>query len=91
MHYANCNTYNADFDGDEMNIHFPQNEIARAEAALIANTDNQYLVPTSGDPLRGLIQDNVDSGVWMSSRDTFFNREEYHQLLYGSLRPEVDA
>ncbi|KAG1142379.1 hypothetical protein G6F36_015567 [Rhizopus arrhizus] len=91
MHYANCNTYNADFDGDEMNIHFPQNEIARAEAALIANTDNQYLVPTSGDPLRGLIQDNVDSGVWMSSRDTFFNREEYHQLLYGSLRPEVDG
>ena len=24
MHYANCNTYNADFDGDEMNVHFPQ-------------------------------------------------------------------
>ncbi|KAI9278023.1 hypothetical protein BY458DRAFT_452613 [Sporodiniella umbellata] len=91
MHYANCNTYNADFDGDEMNIHFPQNEIARAEASMIANTDNQYLVPTSGDPLRGLIQDNVDSGVWMSSKDTFFTREEYHQLLYGSLRPEIDG
>lgn len=91
MHYANCNTYNADFDGDEMNIHFPQNEIARAEAALIANTDNQYLVPTSGDPLRGLIQDSVDSGVWMTSRDTFFTKDEYHQLLYGSLRPEIDG
>lgn len=88
MHYANCNTYNADFDGDEMNMHFPQNEIARAEAALIANTDNQYLVPTSGNPLRGLIQDHVVSGVWMTSRGTFFNREEYQQLLYGSLRPE---
>jgi DNA-directed RNA polymerase I subunit RPA1 len=24
MHYANCNTYNADFDGDEINLHFPQ-------------------------------------------------------------------
>lgn len=24
MHYANCATYNADFDGDEMNLHFPQ-------------------------------------------------------------------
>ena len=24
MHYANCNTYNADFDGDEMNCHFVQ-------------------------------------------------------------------
>lgn len=27
MHYANCNTYNADFDGDEMNCHFPQDEV----------------------------------------------------------------
>ena len=52
MHYANCNTYNADFDGDEMNMHFPQNELARAEAYMIANTDNQYLVPTDGKPLR---------------------------------------
>jgi DNA-directed RNA polymerase I subunit RPA1 len=31
MHYANCNSYNADFDGDEMNLHFVQNHIARAE------------------------------------------------------------
>ena len=56
MHYANCNTYNADFDGDEMNVHFPQNELARAEAYNIANTDNQYCKPTDGTPLRGLIQ-----------------------------------
>ncbi|CAO3624522.1 unnamed protein product [Cunninghamella blakesleeana] len=91
MHYANCNTYNADFDGDEMNIHFPQNEIARAEAALIANTDNQYLVPTSGNPLRGLIQDHVVGGVWMTSRNTFFTKDEYQQLLYGSLKPEQDG
>ncbi|KAG0308698.1 hypothetical protein BGZ98_007169 [Dissophora globulifera] len=90
MHYANCNTYNADFDGDEMNVHFPQNEIARAEAKLIANTDSQYLVPTSGAPLRGLIQDHVVAGVWMTLRGSFFDRAEYQHLLYGALRPEVD-
>ncbi|KAF9582603.1 hypothetical protein BGW38_010985 [Lunasporangiospora selenospora] len=90
MHYANCNTYNADFDGDEMNVHFPQNEIARAEAKLIANTDSQYLVPTSGAPLRGLIQDHVVAGVWMTLRGTFFSRAEYQHLLYGALRPEID-
>ncbi|TFY66559.1 hypothetical protein EVG20_g4537, partial [Dentipellis fragilis] len=88
MHYANCNSYNADFDGDEMNIHFPQNEVARAEAMYIANTDNQYLVPTSGKPLRGLIQDHVVAGVWMTCQDAFFTREEYFQLLYGAVRPE---
>ena len=32
LHYANCKSYNADFDGDEMNAHYPQNELARAEA-----------------------------------------------------------
>jgi DNA-directed RNA polymerase I subunit RPA1 len=88
MHYANCNTYNADFDGDEMNMHFPQNEIARAEAATIADTDHQYLSATAGKPLRGLIQDHISMGVWLTNRDTFFNKEEYHQLLYSALRPE---
>ena len=88
MHYANCNTYNADFDGDEMNMHFPQNELARAEAMIIADTDHQYLSATAGKPLRGLIQDHISMGVWLTNRDTFFTREEYHQLLYACLRPE---
>ena len=88
MHYANCNTYNADFDGDEMNMHFPQNEIARAEALQIADTDHQYLAATAGKPLRGLIQDHISMGLWLTNRDTFFDREDYNQLLYDSLRPE---
>ncbi|KAF2147473.1 uncharacterized protein K452DRAFT_314616 [Aplosporella prunicola CBS 121167] len=88
MHYANCNTYNADFDGDEMNMHFPQNEVARAEAATIADTDHQYLSATAGAPLRGLIQDHISMGVSLTNKDTFFTREDYHQLLYACLRPE---
>ncbi|KAK8236737.1 DNA-directed RNA polymerase-like protein I subunit [Phyllosticta capitalensis] len=90
MHYANCNTYNADFDGDEMNMHFPQNELARAEAAMIADTDHQYLSSTAGAPLRGLIQDHISMGVSLTNKDTFFNREDYHQLLYACLRPEAE-
>lgn len=88
MHYANCNTYNADFDGDEMNMHFPQNEIARAEALQIADTDHQYLVATSGKPLRGLVQDHLSIAVWLTNRDTFFDREDYYQLLCSCLKPE---
>ncbi|KAI4246633.1 MAG: hypothetical protein LQ352_006359, partial [Teloschistes flavicans] len=88
MHYANCNTYNADFDGDEMNMHFPQNEIARAESLVVADTDHQYLVATSGKPLRGLIQDHISMGLWLTNRDTMFSRSDYYQMLYSCLRPE---
>lgn len=88
MHYANCNTYNADFDGDEMNMHFPQNEIARAEAMQLADADHQYLVATSGKPLRGLIQDHISMGTWFTSRDSLFTEDDYHQLLYSCIRPE---
>ena len=37
LHYANCKSYNADFDGDEMNAHFPQSELGRAEAYNLGN------------------------------------------------------
>lgn len=82
MHYSNCNTYNADFDGDEINLHFPQSQIARSEAKNIASTDYQYTASTSGKPLRGLIQDHVVSGVLLTSKDTLLERDEYLQLVY---------
>ena len=88
MHYANCNTYNADFDGDEMNMHFPQNELARAEAFQIADTDHQYLSATAGKPLRGLIQDHVSMSVWLTSAGTVLTKEEYQGLLYSCIKPE---
>ncbi|XP_041024311.1 DNA-directed RNA polymerase I subunit 1 [Juglans microcarpa x Juglans regia] len=82
MHYANCSTYNADFDGDEMNVHFPQDEISRAEAYNIVNANNQYVKPTSGEPIRALIQDHVVSAVLLTKKDTFFTGDEFNQLLY---------
>lgn len=85
LHYANCKSYNADFDGDEMNAHFPQNEIARSEAYNIMSVQKQYLVPKDGTPLSGLIQDHVISGVKMSLRGTFFTKSDYQQLVFQAL------
>lgn len=85
LHYSNCKSYNADFDGDEMNAHLPQNEVARSEAYNLANVANNYLVPKDGTPLGGLIQDHMISGVKMSIRGRFFSKDDYHQLVYQGL------
>ncbi|KYN05970.1 DNA-directed RNA polymerase I subunit RPA1 [Cyphomyrmex costatus] len=81
LHYANCKAYNADFDGDELNAHFPQNELARSEGYNIANVSNQYLVPKDGTPLSGLIQDYMVSGVRLTTRGRFFSKVHYMQLV----------
>uniref|UniRef100_A0A8C4FFB7 DNA-directed RNA polymerase subunit n=1 Tax=Dicentrarchus labrax TaxID=13489 RepID=A0A8C4FFB7_DICLA len=85
LHYANCKAYNADFDGDEMNAHFPQSELARAEAYTLVSTDQQYLVPKDGKPLAGLIQDHMVSGTRMTIRGCFFTRFQYIELVYRGL------
>ncbi|XP_062934163.1 DNA-directed RNA polymerase I subunit RPA1 [Cynocephalus volans] len=89
LHYANCKAYNADFDGDEMNAHFPQSELGRAEAYILACTDQQYLVPKDGQPLAGLIQDHMVSGASMTTRGCFFTREQYMELVYRGLTDKV--
>ncbi|XP_036786951.2 DNA-directed RNA polymerase I subunit RPA1 isoform X2 [Manis pentadactyla] len=89
LHYANCKAYNADFDGDEMNAHFPQSELGRAEAYVLACTDQQYLVPKDGQPLAGLIQDHMVSGANMTTRGCFFTRDQYMELVYRGLTDKV--
>ncbi|KAL8489246.1 hypothetical protein ACS0TY_025231 [Phlomoides rotata] len=84
MHYANCSSFNADFDGDEMNMHFPQDEVSRAEAYNIVNANEQYIVPTRGDTVRGLIQDHIVSAVILTMKNTFLTRSEFSHLLYAS-------
>ncbi|CAF1095595.1 unnamed protein product [Rotaria sordida] len=85
LHYAQCKSYNADFDGDEMNIHLPQNELTRAEAAELMITYQHFLVSKDGTPLTGLIQDHVVAGTALTMRDRFFEKSDYQQLVYNAI------
>lgn len=51
-----CTPYNADFDGDEMNLHVPQTYEARAEASLLMGVKSNLITPRSGEPLIAAIQ-----------------------------------
>lgn len=85
LHYANCKSYNADFDGDEMNAHLPQTELGRAEGHNLVSVNHQYLVPKDGTPLSGLIQDHIVAGTVLTMRGRFFGRGQYEQLVYSAI------
>ncbi|EPY19880.1 DNA-directed RNA polymerase I largest subunit [Strigomonas culicis] len=87
FHYVNGKSYNADFDGDEMNVHVPQSLAAAAEVDVLMDADSQYILPTSGKPIRGLIQDHIAAGVLLTLRDKFYTRDTFVQLLYRSIEP----
>lgn len=84
LNYCNCNSYNADFDGDEMNLHVPQSFLAKTEAKLLSICSNQFKIPVSENPIRGLIQDYILSSVVLTRKDTFINSRVLIQLLYFS-------
>ena len=49
------------------------------------NACSHFLVPKDGTPLGGLIQDHIVAAVRMTIRGRFFNRQDYHQLLFFAL------
>lgn len=77
---AVCHPYNADFDGDEMNLHVPQNEEARAEAEILMAVETQMISPRYGLSVIGCVQDGI-SGNYLLTKESEFTREDAVQLL----------
>lgn len=78
---AVCPPYNADFDGDEMNLHVPQTEEARAEASILVAVQQNILSPRFGGPIIGGIHDHI-SGIFMLTHDLrWFAKDDFLYLL----------
>jgi DNA-directed RNA polymerase subunit A' len=80
MHPATCNPYNADFDGDEMNVHGPQTEEARAEAEVLLNVENNLISPKNNTNLIGCVADAVTGNYILEESE--LSKEDASQLLY---------
>ncbi|MFW9937037.1 MAG: DNA-directed RNA polymerase subunit A' [Candidatus Thorarchaeota archaeon] len=76
-----CPPYNADFDGDEMNLHVPQSEEARTEAELLLKVQEHILSPRFGGPIVGGIQDFISSVFQFTSKDSLYNKKDTLMLL----------
>jgi len=78
---AVCNPYNADFDGDEMNLHIPQTEEARAEASILMLVETQFISPRNGLSVVGCIQDAI-TGNYLLTKELVLSPQEAIDLLY---------
>jgi DNA-directed RNA polymerase beta' subunit len=76
-----CTPYNADFDGDEMNIHCPQTEEARAEAVELMAVHNNLCTPKNGEILVAATQDFITSSYLMTGKDVFMDRAMVGQCV----------
>lgn len=73
--------YNADFDGDEMNMSVVQGLFARAEVAEIMRLPRNFISAQNQKPIVGLVQDGIVGSMLMTRRDTFFSRAQAMLLL----------
>ena len=76
-----CTPYNADFDGDEMNLHIPQTEEARAEAEILMEVETQLISPKNGLNIIGTTTD-VITGNYLLTKHMKMLREEAIDILY---------
>jgi len=75
-----CNPFNADFDGDEMNLHLPQTEEAKAEAIILMGSKSNIVTPRNGEPLIAAIQDFITGAYLLTQKEVFLDHAHACQL-----------
>lgn len=73
--------YNADFDGDEMNLHVPQSQAATAEVKHLMMVHHQLITPQSNKPCMGIVQDALLGSYLLSSPSTLLTKRDACFLL----------
>lgn len=82
-----CPPYNADFDGDEMNMHVFQTEESRAEAKSLMRVQEHILSPRFGGPIIGGIHDHISGGYLLTRDGSVFKEDDVFQMVRKSQLP----
>ncbi|NIQ04187.1 MAG: DNA-directed RNA polymerase subunit A', partial [Candidatus Korarchaeota archaeon] len=82
LHLMTCPPYNADFDGDEMNVHLPRSYETRAEAKTLTEVKRHIITPRYGGAIMGPTQDFITGAYLLTKGGTRISRDKAMQILF---------
>ena len=83
MNVCDTKPYNADFDGDEMNMHMPQSELSETELRNLAAIPYQIISPSSNAPIIGIFQDSMLGSYQFTRQGVEFTPRQAMNILMG--------
>jgi DNA-directed RNA polymerase II subunit RPB1 len=91
MNVADTKPYNADFDGDEMNLHQPQDEESQAELMYLAAVPLQIISPQNNASIVGIFQDSMLGSARFTRENINFDVRQAMNLLmyYDNVNPTL--
>ena len=90
MNVGDTKPYNADFDGDEMNLHMPQDEESEIELIQLAAIPAQIISPANNKSIIGIFQDSLLGCYLFSNEDKKYNIRFAMNLLMSIKQINVD-
>ena len=83
MNIGDTKPYNADFDGDEMNLHMPQDDESEAELKNLAAVHFQIISPAKNQSIIGIFQDSLLGSYQFTKSEIQFDARMAMNLLIG--------
>lgn len=83
MNVGDTKPYNADFDGDEMNLHMPQDEQSEMELKMLAAVPYQIISPANNKSIVGIFQDSMLGSYLFSQENINFDKRKAMNLIVG--------
>jgi DNA-directed RNA polymerase II subunit RPB1 len=90
MNVGDTKPYNADFDGDEMNLHMPQDEESEIELKMLAVVKNQIISPANNKSIVGIFQDSLLSTYLFTNKDVNFDSRTSMNILMHLNKIDLD-
>lgn len=81
MNVADTKPYNADFDGDEMNLHMPQDVESESELLNLAAVQHNLVSPANNSTIVGIFQDSLLGAYQFTRENINFNKRDAMDLL----------